>query len=285
MTLRSRKGFTLVELLIALVMLLMVSAAFFSALTGVQRTTRTQTEMAAMRGTIRGGLQIVATDLQELYADQAPPGTSDIISMSATAITYKATRGTGALCEQPTSDTEVKILKSLWKGLHDPGFDDRDRGLFVFRDLDPTQSVDDVWGEATINGTVVDGVCGTEPAWVVPVTWVVGSKAGVGAGAPVRTYERMELGLVTLDGRSWLGIRSDPTEPTLLPLAGPLAANGVAFRYLHSDGSVTVAASAVKMIELRLTGETDRVVNTALSSEVLRVSDSLTLRVELRNSR
>jgi len=284
----SRKGFTLIELLVALVLLLMVSASFWSALATVQRTTRTQTEMAAMRGTVRGGLQIVASDLQELYANPTT-GETDIIAMSATALRYKAMRGSGVICER--SPTEVKIRRFLWAGLHDPTFQ-LDAGMFLFADDEADDDGDDEWLEVAITGATTSGTCPDgAAAFVVSVNITdvddLDKLAKIHGGAPVRTYEEMELGLVTDAGRNWLGLRSvTASEAALLPLAGPLAAGGVNLTYWLADGvTATTAPAQVQSIRVLLVGQTDRAVNLGVSSTVQQVVDPLALRIQLRNSR
>jgi len=285
MVVRSRKGFTLIELLVALVLLLMVSAAFWSALATVQRTTRTQTEMAAMRGTLRGGIQIVSSELQELYANSA--GESDIIAMNATTLRYKAMRGSGVACA--ATYTQITIRRDHWAGLQSPG-QDLAAGLFIFADGEQDDDGDDAWLEVAITGPVVPSTCGADPAWAVPVNITDPAEQAlldnVTAESPVRTYEEMELGLVTDGGRSWLGLRSvTQSEATLLPLAGPLATNGVTFTYHQDDGSPTSTAADVALIKLLLIGQTDRAVNQGVSSTVQTVDNPMTLQIQLRNSR
>jgi hypothetical protein len=102
----------------------------------------------------------------------------------------------------------------------------------------------------------------------------------------VRSYEVMEIGSVTDAGQLWLGMRSvSAGEGTLVPVIGPLAANGLNFTYQDASGNTTAVTSAVKVVRITLVGVTDRRVNTGVGSALGTVVDTLQFRVQLRNSR
>jgi len=279
MSRRRRAGFTLVELLVALVIFVLVAASLYRVLNVSQRTSRTQTEKAAMQGSLRTGLQLALSEIQELWTDEGVG--SAITAMSATSMSYDAMRGIGMTCDAPTN-TSITLRRNSWTGLLAPL---QNQGVYLF-DEGPSASSenDDVWRFATItnvaNSTCPDGIT----AAIVLTTTDLVDVANVKFPGPARTYEPMQLGLVASGGRNWLGIASGGA---LTPLAGPLASTGTALKleYYDEDGAETATPSEVKSIILRLYGETDRMANANESGTTTLLSDSMIVRVQLRNGR
>lgn len=279
MSRRRRAGFTLVELLVALVIFVMVAASLYRVLNVSQRTSRTQTEKAAMQGSLRTGLQLALSEIQELWTDQGVG--SAITAMSATSMSYDAMRGIGMTCEAPTV-TSIKLQRDTWTGLLAPA---PNQGVYLF-DEGPsaTSENDDLWRVATIT-SVTNSTCPDGSAAIVLTVNDLVNVDNVKFPGPARTYEPMQLGLVASGGRNWLGIAS--TGAALTPLAGPLASTGNALllEYYNRDGNTTTNMSSVKSIILRLYGETDRMANENVSSTTTLLKDSMIVRVQLRNGR
>lgn len=280
MSTHRRGGFTLIELLVSLVMLILVATAMFSTLTTMQRVTRRQTGVAQMQGSLRSGLQLIQTELQEIATNNAA-ATSDIRSLSATAVRYRAMRGIGESCE--VSATGVKIRQSSYNGLHAPTTG-RDGLLLFLEGADSTLTTDDSWLELTPIVVTASNCPDGDAAWTV--TTPVATPALAWVPGPIRTYEEMAIGFKTDAGQNWLGIRSlGLGEAELIPVVGPLDANGVGFLYYDVDGNETATASAVASIVITLRGVTDRTVNVGVGSTLAIATDSLSVRVQLRNSR
>lgn len=277
-----RAGFTLVELMVALVIFVLVAASLYRVLNVSQRTAQTQTEKAAMQGSLRSGLQLAMAEIQELWSDDdaTTPG-SAITAMSATALSYNAMRGLGRTCALP-STTTITVHASSWHGLLDPAVN---QGVYLFdQGALPATESDDKWHDGTITA-VASGTCsGGEPATVLTVSGIVGPVGTDGVPGPVRIYEPMQLGLVASGGRNWLGIAG---TGSLTPLAGPLRSSGTAleFRYYDDLGAETAVPSEVKSIVLRLYGETDRVARQNIAGTPTLLQDSMIVRVQLRNGR
>lgn len=281
-----RHGFTLIELLVALIMLVVVAGAMYNLLITVQRVTRRQTEVSNMQGNLRGGMQLVQSELQEL-ATYSTLGTSDINSMSSTLLNYNALRGLGETCG--ATPTQVKIRQSSYTGVRDPSTTTEQLLLYV--DNDSTLTTDDVWVQLPVTG-VAAGTCTTgaaTPSWdlAVAVPYTASQIASlIPVPGPIRTVERMEIGKVTNSGNDWLGIRSVTAgEAGLIPVIGPLTTNGLSFAYLDGADATTSVASAVKTIVITLRGITAAQVNTGTTSALGNPTDSLVIRVQLRNSR
>ena len=89
---RSRAGFTLVELLIALTLLGIVGAVTVRLLSDTQRVTTAQGERAHMQATTRVGALVMPTELREIN-----PAMGDITAMSDTSIEYRGMRNLAML--------------------------------------------------------------------------------------------------------------------------------------------------------------------------------------------
>jgi len=277
----SRSGFTLVELMVALILFVIVGGAMYRLLNVSQRVSRTQTEKANMQGGLRTGVQLAVAELQELWADDVS-GASAIVSMTDTELHYNAMRGIGVSCVTPTT-TQLVIRRATYNGLITPTGADYDAYLFVENNEDIEG--DDAWLAVNVTG-VANGVCTDGAAGIQLSLTGVASVAGVQAIAPVRIYELMELGQVTADGRNWLGIGREGIGEDLQPLAGPLETNGLDFDYRDDFNAPTTNVNNVKTIVLRLFGESERSGNTrGVSSQTALIRDTVTVRVHLRNAR
>lgn len=295
MTPGSRRGFTLIELLVALILLVLVGGSMYRVLNTVQRVTGKQTQSAAIQGNLRSGAQLIQSELQEISTNSGD-GTSDIISMAATLFRYRAARGIGISCGTPTT-TNLKIRASSYSGLREPKHN-RDQ-VWIFWDKDSLVTTDDKWSPADITGvgstTCPDGAAAydlTLSGMVVPagmaiahLEYIANVPAAGEGPIPVRIYETMEVGQVNDAGQEWLGIRSvSGSETTLVPVVGPLDATGVSFLYYQKDGGAAGSVNAVTSIQILLRVVSARNVNTKMDGTIGALSDSITIRAQLRNS-
>ena len=93
---RTRRGFTMVELLVALVLLGLVSAALYRVLVNNQRLYFAQTQRIDLSQNIRAATNILPAEFRELDAfDQ------DIIAMSSDSIQIRAMRWLSFVCKAP----------------------------------------------------------------------------------------------------------------------------------------------------------------------------------------
>src|SRR5205807_10016442 len=86
----TRRGFTLVELLVALVLLSVVTAALYRVLVNNQRLYQAQTQRIDLQQNIRAAANILPAEFRELDASDG-----DIQAMSATSINIRAMRWLG----------------------------------------------------------------------------------------------------------------------------------------------------------------------------------------------
>jgi prepilin-type N-terminal cleavage/methylation domain-containing protein len=280
MSSRSRAGFTLVELLVALVIFVMVAGSLYKVLNVSQRAARTQTEKAAMQGTLRTGLQIAIAEIEEIWTDQAT-ASSAITAMTATRVTYDGMRGFGTTCiDAAAAATSITMRESTYSGLADPVAGDS-ASLFVEGASSNTQT-DDSWRGYYVTGVGTGTCTDGRPAYVLTVSGIDIAGMLLPGPLPVRIHQPADLGLVAANGRNWLGLG---TGTTLTPLAGPLTSTGLLFQYYDGTNTPTTIPANVRSIVLRLYGETDRQGNQGLSGNVTLLNDSMTVRIQLRNGR
>jgi prepilin-type N-terminal cleavage/methylation domain-containing protein len=277
----ARRGFTLVEILISLVLVSLVTGAIYQVLVSNQRLSRAQAERVDLQTTVRTGALVVGSELREVNIGAAPRG--DIYApLTPTGIRYRAMRGVGLVC-QVVAPNQFKLggmTGGTVLGYRAPSTND---SLFVFwegTDLDV--GTEDEWVGFKISA-VTAGVCGVNPAVVLTVnndaagaaafakvqTPPPGYPAGVPANTPARIWEAMELAsyLAPADGKWWLGIRSISAGEALQPVLGPLVdANGLRLQYLDVNGAVTADVSKVRSIGVELRGVTSQAISRSGSS-------------------
>ncbi|HET9710061.1 MAG TPA: prepilin-type N-terminal cleavage/methylation domain-containing protein, partial [Gemmatimonadales bacterium] len=94
----TRRGFSLVELLIAMVLLAIVVAGLYRALMTNQRVYQQQTQVIGLQQNMRAAAAILPAELRELDATGG-----DIYAMTATSLTMRANRWTAIMCQPPAT--------------------------------------------------------------------------------------------------------------------------------------------------------------------------------------
>lgn len=289
---RDRRGFTLVEVLISLVVMLIVTGAIYQMLNSNQRLSRAQAERVSLQSNVRSGALIVPTELRELNTVIA--GTvsqNDVLTnpLLPSDITYRAMRAMGFVCQTPTS-TEIRLARISYSGYRDPQAI-RD-SVYVFIDGDPNATADDAWLPIRVTAVSTANTCGGAAAITLTIAPLTAAQTAaliaVPIGTPARIYEVMQLQLYVSGGKSWLGARSvSAGEVAVQPVLGPLTAgNGLAFEYLGASGATTTDPKAIKSIRVTIRGVTDQNINlgNGTSGTLASVQDSLVTQVVLRNA-
>jgi prepilin-type N-terminal cleavage/methylation domain-containing protein len=293
---RNRRGFTLVEILVSLVIMLIVSGAIYKMLNSSQRLSRAQAERVSLQTNIRSGALVVPTELRELSTYVA--GTDDqndvMLITGTTDIKYRAMRGIGFVCQAPTN-TEIRIARSAlagswpgYSGYRDPTAT-RD-GIYVFIDGDESVGGVDSWLNLSVTGVNATSTCGAASAIALTVPNTPALTAALTAPplrTPIRIYEVMQLQLYPNGGKSWLGAKSVNTGEAYQPVLGPLTdAEGLGFEYLDAAGAVTADRKSVKSIRVTVRGITEQAINggSGSSGAMSSVQDTLVSQVVLRNA-
>jgi prepilin-type N-terminal cleavage/methylation domain-containing protein len=280
---RNHKGFTLIELMIGIIIMLVVSGSIYKLLTTTQRVARAQAERTDLQSNLRAASIVVPTELREI--NTVVGGTvsqNDILSMTATSITYRAMRGIGYVCQVPLAG-EIRLLASSWSGLRLP--DAARDSAYVFIENAENLSSDDAWQPVRFTA-VTASTCGAAAAYSLTINPTVAALTSVPVRTPVRVYEVIELSLYNSGGQSWLGARSvSAGEVAPQPLLGPLVgATGLAFSYLDVNGNVTAVPANVKSIRMTVTGVTSQIITRGATSQMSLLQDTIVSQVALRNS-
>jgi prepilin-type N-terminal cleavage/methylation domain-containing protein len=302
MTMTDRRGFTMVELMVALILTLAVGGVTYGLLVNSQRVSRSQTEHVGMQDNVRAGALIVATELREVGYDSVPavgpalgPGNatnSDLILMETGKLRYRAWRGIGFTCFPPAAN-ELRLETSTYMGVRQPQAND---SLVVYVERTNSTAQDDAWVHARITAAVTTKQCTNgNPALALPIAYLGGTDgaavtAAMFQGGPVRIYEAMEMRHYQSGTQWWLGMLSLNNNGGIQPVLGPLAdsttaQSGLVFQYFDRDRAATTVPNNVREIQVTLKGVSDGAVRTTGGASSF-VVDTLTLRtnVALRNT-
>jgi prepilin-type N-terminal cleavage/methylation domain-containing protein len=247
-----RRGFTLVEVMLALAVALIVTGATYSLLVNTQRLTRAQSARVALQSSVRAAALIVANELGELSSVSA--GTisqNDVLALGTHAVTYRAPRGVGFIC-QTAGPTVIRLARNTFTGHREPQAG-RDEAL-VFVPGDSAAGSEDSWVAVQIADVATTVTCPGGGPGITLTLSASPSPLLLEAGTPVRLVEPMELRLYASDGAWWLGARAVNTGEAIQPLAGPLAPGGFQLEYLDRLGGPTTDRTGIRSIRVTIRG-------------------------------
>src|SRR5258705_1900142 len=195
---RGRRGFTMIELLVALVLLGIVSAAVYRVLVNNQRLYMAQTQRIDLSQNIRAAGSILAAEFRELDASEG-----DIIAMSADSISLRAMRWLGFACNVPPLGGALGAVSVIVRGgapgqplfFGSRGIDNSKDGVLIYYDGNQNSRLDDFWATATItaapNGqNCDDGTNGQRLLLNINLLGLGAKAAGqIPLGGPVRGWE------------------------------------------------------------------------------------------------
>lgn len=283
-----RRGFTLVELIIGMVLAAIVGVAIYQALVNSQRVYQMQSERAAMNSNTRTAISLLPMELREMNATDAVE--SDVMRAEPSYVEYKAMRGLFFVCSAPTSSSvTVWSADSLTFGLRTTVTAGQD-AIVVFSEGSTGSRGDNAWVHAEVSTVSTSGTScpGSQPGMTLTINSVdpSGGMSGVRIGAPLRTYEQIKVGTYSTSGQTWLGaqVHDGSTYGTIQPVLGPLASsNGLVLTYYDATGATTSDEADVVRIGLQVIGQTSRPVYNA--GDLRAVVDTLITTVALRNNR
>lgn len=285
----------MIELLVALVIFGIVSAALYKVLVTNQRTYLAQTQRIDLQQNIRAAATILPAEFREMNAYGINGANTDISGMGSTSITIRAMRQLSFLCVAPPLGAIGLITLTVRQ---QPIFGARQTfavndSVLVFYEGDPSTRNDDSWLSGRVSDVDV-GVCpdanGNHPAWVLHLApgWIAGSQFNVAgaitSGSPVRGFSSVTYGLwqSPSDNRYYVAQTSGgSTQPLVGPLSG---ANGLTFVYFDANGVATTDSSKVAQIEIHVRGRTASQISQPTAAGVTYKIDSVVTRVAIRGN-
>jgi prepilin-type N-terminal cleavage/methylation domain-containing protein len=280
-----RRGFTMIELIISLVIAGIVLGAAYKLLLANQRFYRSQSVIADVVTNVREAALILSSEVREVS-----PAGGDLQQMTDTAITINAMRALAFACTPGDPLTGRIIIKDATIFKYRDIDVTRD-SVFAFREGVPSRSSDDRWLRGKLSGKTsqncTDGSAGTRLVASALVGGTLQPLDSVTIGAPIRTFETVNYRLYD-DGTGtwWLGVRNwvSGAWTATSPVAGPLRPNnGITFTYYDVNGNVTATASLVTSIGVTVRGLSTASVQTA-GRTTGPYADSVTIRVAMRNN-
>jgi prepilin-type N-terminal cleavage/methylation domain-containing protein len=301
----TRRGFTLVELLVVLVLLTIVLGGIYRLLNNTQRISRAQAEHVDMQSNMRAGTLIVPAELRAVGFDSVPLATADAIvpdleDLQANSVKFRAVRSLGLICW--TAADQIKVDTTAagnYSQLRNPVASQD--SLMIFVENDPTITTDDRWvsrGITSVSGTTCpNGDQGLLFNTPLSVTAPPASAADplvytqLTTGSPVRTFEVMEYSLYQdASGEYYLGARSaSDASATRQPVLGPLSSSGFGLKYYDENGTEITGNLAadkrnVRAIRATLIGVSSQNVTSTGYGDQQQAVDSVVTLVQLRNA-
>ena len=274
--LASRRGFSLLELIISMVMALIILGSVVQVMITQGRGYRKQREMVDIRDTGRQASSVLAWDLR-----QSVIGGSPLAAMGANSIALRSPRAVGTICAKHATLPRYGVWKTS--------------GTFLATTADTAVVYAvgrDVWKKLKITAVGTPAAMGvTQCIWPgarppdVVVEFAVQFKTDtshIKVGGAIRAFRRVEYGEYQENGRWWLGRRVG-SAASWEQLTGPLlapASNGLTFTYYDTLGAVTVDPGAIGSIEFTLRPESFR--KTTVGATQTYQRDSLTTKVAVR---
>ena len=294
----SRRGFTMIELLVALVLLGLVSTAIYRVLVNNQRVYMAQTQRIDLSQNIRAANSILSAEFRELDAFDG-----DIAAMGPDSLVIRGMRWLSFVCVPPVLDGNPNGRQMIIRGnaIGTPMFfgsryinETRD-SLLIYLDGNQTTRLDDYYVPARLAATPGNQQCpavGAIPAQpgsriLFDGTFIPGSNiaGAITVGAPVRGFERVKYQLYQPSGDTLWYIGFQPGGQTIQPLVGPLLPNGLTFQYFNAAGAVTAVRTQVARIDVTVRARSQSQVRAGGDAPRRAIVDSITFSVALRNNR
>jgi len=271
----ARRGFTMIELLVVLVVGLVVLGSVVQMMTVQGRAYRKQREQVDVRETVRGAAALLSWDLRHAAVAGSP-----LVAMGANSFTVRSSRGIGTICAKHA----VQPRYGLWKTAGNIQATVDDTALVY-------QLGKGAWTKLKITAV------GTPLAMGVPACAWPGARppdlvvqfavtattdtSFIKIGVPFRNFRRVEYGQFQQDSRWWLGRRVGAAA-SYEKLTGPLGpgANGLALTYYDTLGAVTINPAAVGSVQFTIRTQSYKKATTG--SNFVYQTDSVTTKVAIR---
>lgn len=287
----TRRGFTLIELMLSLLLLGIVTAGIYRVLVSNQRISHAQNQRIRLQQNIRAAGNILPAELREIAASE-----NDIYAIAPTEVRMRAMRQFGVMCLEPVmgfglADVPITLFQNLYSG---PALAPRD-SLLLYYEGDEGSRLDDQWWRAEVQSVIGNLLCpdgisqGTGYRInLAPATATLLNRPGaIPRGGPIRGFQaiRYALFLQASDNLWYLGLEA-PIGGVIEPIVGPLSGGtGLTLFYFDRNGVVTNVPDSVALVEIRVRGRTPAPVQRATGGGLIIPVDSLLTRAAVRNNR
>ncbi|HEU5174518.1 MAG TPA: prepilin-type N-terminal cleavage/methylation domain-containing protein [Gemmatimonadaceae bacterium] len=310
----ARPGFTLIELMVTMTMMVVVGAAVVSVFNSQQRFTRAAADVGDLRTQLQTATAVLPAELRNISATG-----NDIISMSDSSIAIRSTIVSSVVCSF-VGTTQVTLAPSgaiptttpvgpsgtmrLTSVAMDPAGGDE---AFIWDDGPQGMLSDDTWLSAAnapyaITGAVkTPGACAatyapagnTRDAYVLTIAGATPLRGTLTAGSAVRITRGAAYGLYQsdLDSKWYLGYRTLGAADYDY-IAGPFldydpsAQSGFRFQYFDATGAeITNYAATATVARVEITARARTAAPVSLSGQPNHKlqEDSLRIGIALRN--
>jgi hypothetical protein len=299
-----RRAYTLAEVLIAVV-LLVIAVGIATATMGRQtRASRAAAELAELRDQLREGAGTLATDLAQI----SPAGGDIYGAMQKSSLEFRSVMGSSVACiVNPAGSLSIPANADVSPGTRltwlykrvDPG-----HGVLIFDEGASHDADDDAWLFRTIISVASHATACTATPFAGASSqpgMMIGLNAGlpgsVTAGAPVRFVERVRYALYQSSDSKWyIGYCASNTMSsscgTLQPVSGPYlppsadqnsGTGGLDLYYFDESGLPTLDPARVARIDIAVRGVTRGGASLAGSYAAAPIRDTLRVSVAVRN--
>lgn len=266
----NRKGFTLVEMLMVLVLGTITVGSAVVVFMNSNRVHLAQSEQIRVQQTARAGIEILTSELREVSN-----GGGDILAINANWVTIRMMGEWSLVCEVDYSNSRFEVINI------GPDLAVND-SIFLFAENDTLRAEDDVWLAGMISAVNSGNTCpasaGSFPSHRIDLSGISAALAvdSVRTGAPIRTFEHFTYGAYTISGELFVG-RED-SGSIVTPMVGPIRPGGLVFTYRDEFGATTTTLTDIAQIDISLTVDADV---TDTNNNLLQ--DSVATTVFLRN--
>ena len=303
-----RRGFSLIELMVVIVLLGIVMGSILTVVTRQQRFYRGTREVIETRSNVRQGIDVLRAELRgvssiggDLYPGQ----------MNETSIEFRSMTGSSMICSIPSPSGQTLIappdgamasgaILSVWRSV--PAVGD---SVFVYDNGPDASTSDDSWTpiRSVRSVTPLVGACGTTPFLGHGAVGKTGYAIGVQPplpstiqpGTPIRFFRRVRYELYQASDLRWyLGYSecrptASPTCSPLEPVSGPYlpfavsGGSGIGFYYFDVNGVQTTTPTQVARIDVIVRGQSEQPVAVTGGGAQPHFLDTTRVAVGLRN--
>lgn len=301
-----RRGITLPELMVVIVLLSLVVGGIMTVLVKQQRFYTGTSEIIETKGSARSAIDILSSELRALSTATrgGAPNEVDIYSLTDSSIVFRSPFGSTVICTIDPMRTRITVppatmaaRNALTTFLATPRAGD---SLFVFDPGAQPGTNDDSWSRHALRADPGTGVCPVAP---VGLTMNAAEEAAgirlevdpvlpgnVGIGSAIRFFRTTAYSLYQeADGSWYLGYSNCPGGlcSAREPAAGPYlpyamgGLGGLAFNYFDSTGVATLDPRAVARIDITARAQSHSDLDVAHVRG--KYADSLAVSIAVRN--